>query len=130
MKKTIPMLLLGCLAAPGLYAANNVRLDSYSIEKKALVAPQAARDAAGAERSFHAVYLVKVKGIVPTNYALPVQLFVGDIPVREYGATRDGIYFKVYDPQVLKKMNGKPFRYATVGKAAQQTALVFKAPAE
>lgn len=129
MKKTIPMLLLGCLAAPGLFAAN-VRLDSYSIEKKALAAPQAARDAAGAERAFNAVYLVKVKGIVPTNYALPVQLFIGDVPVREYGATKDGIYFKVYDPQVLKKMHGKPFRYAAAGSAARQTSLVFKAPAE
>jgi hypothetical protein len=129
MKLTIPMLVLGCLAAPGLFAAN-VRLDSYSIEKKALTAPQAARDAAGAERSFNAVYLVKVKGVVPTNYALPVQLFVGDIPVREYGATKDGIYFKVYDPRVLKQMHGKPFRYAAAGSAARQTALVFKAPAE
>lgn len=129
MKLTIPMLLLGSLAAPGLFAAN-VRLDSYSIEKKSLAAPQAAKDAAGVERAFNAVYLVKVKGVVPTNYALPVQLFVGDIPVREYGATKDGIYFKVYDPQVLRQMHGKPFRYAAANSAARQTSLMFRAPAE
>ena len=129
MKLNIPMLLLGCLAAPGLFAAN-VRLDSYSIEKKQLAAPLTARDAAGAEHNFKAVYLVKVKGVVPTNHALPVQLFVGEYAIREYGATRDGIYFKVYDPLVLRQMHGKPFRYAAEAKAARQTALIFKAPAE
>ncbi|QAU32996.1 hypothetical protein [Janthinobacterium sp. 17J80-10] len=129
MKLTMPMLVLGCLAAPGLFAAN-VRLDSYSVEKKQLPAAMAARDAAGAERAFDKVYLVKVKGVIPTNYAQPVQLFIGDMPIREYGATRDGIYFKVYDPLVLKQMHGKPFRYAADAKATRQSALIFKAPAE
>ncbi len=129
MKLNLAMFLLGCLAAPGLFAAD-VRLDSYAIEKKTLPAAMAARDAAGAERAFGEVYVVKVKGVVPTNHALPVQLFVGDMPIREYGATRDGIYFKVYDARVLKQMHGKPFRYAANAKAARQTSLIFKAPAE
>ncbi len=129
MKLNIPMLLLGGLAAPAVFAAN-VRLDSYSIEKRQLPAAMAARDAAGAERAFDKVYLVKVKGVVPANHALPVQLFVGDMPIREYGATKDGIYFKVYDPRVLKQMHGKPFRYAADAKAARPTSLIFKAPAE
>ena len=90
----------------------------------------AAGEGPAAARGFNAVYLVKVKGVVPVNHALPVQLFVGDTPIREYGATKDGIYFKVYDPRVLKQMHGKPFRYATGAKAARQTALIFKAPAE
>ncbi len=129
MKLNIPMLLLGGLAAPALFAAN-VRLDSYSVEKRQLPAAVAARDAGGAERAFDKVFLVKVKGVVPTNHALPVQLFVGDMPIREYGATKDGIYFKVYDPRVLKQMHGKPFRYAADAKAARETSLIFKAPAE
>lgn len=131
MKLTLPMLLLGCLATPGLLAANKVRLDSYSVERRQLPAPRIARDANGGERAVDRVYVVKVKGVVPSNHAMPVQLFIGDTPIREYGATQDGIYFKVYDPRVMGQLHGKPFRYATAdSRGVRQTALIFKAPAE
>lgn len=129
MKLPTAMFLLGCLAAP-LAVAANVRLDAVSVEKKLLPNPTNAPDAAGIERPFGAVYLVRVKGAIPTQYALPVHLFVGHHPIREYGATPDGIYFKVYDPSLVKSLHGKPFRYAIDGKSVRETALIFKAPIE
>ena len=124
------MFLLGCLAAPAVLAAPNVRLDSYAIEKRPLSATLQVQDAGGGARSINHVYVVRIKGVVPTNFAHPVQIFIGDMAIREYGATKDGIYFKVYDPQVLRQLHGKPFKYVMHGQPGKQTALVFNAPAE
>jgi hypothetical protein len=129
MKLTMPLLLLGCFMGSNLFAAT-IQLDSYSIEKRPLPTPMVALDAAGNTRTFDVEYLVKVKGAVPTTRALPVYMFIGDYPIREYGATADGIYFRVTDPQVLRQMHGKPFRYAVNAQAVRQTPLIFRAPTE
>lgn len=124
------MFVLGCVAAPVVLAAANVRLDSYSIEKRALPAPIETADANGVARTISNVHVVRIKGVIPTNQAHPVQLFIGDTPIREYGATKDGIYFNVYDPKQLRQLHGKPFKFATHKQGLQQTGLVFNAPAE
>lgn len=130
MRKKISMFVLGCAATPMAFAATNVRLDSYSVEKQQLLAPAEVRDANGAARSVNAMYVVRVKGLIPTNQAHPVQIFIGDTPIREYGATKDGIYFKVSDPTLLRQFHGKPFRFVTHAQPAKQSALIFNAPAE
>lgn len=124
------LMLMLCLAAPTVLAATAVRLDSYSIDKSPLPAPLSVPDAAGVARTADHVYVVRIKGVIPTTQAHPVRLFIGDTPIREYGATRDGIYFKVYDLGLLRQLHGKPFRYLVPGQSATQTALIFHAPAE
>jgi hypothetical protein len=133
MKKNILTLLIGSLAAAAAttsFAAPPVRLDSYSVEKRALREAVESVDADGARRPFNQVYVVRLKGVIPTTQAHPVKLFIGDMPVQEYGATKDGVYFHIYDPKQLRNLHGKAFRFATHGKGPQQSALVFNAPAE
>jgi hypothetical protein len=107
--------------------AGDVRLDSYSVERQHLKAPRSVRDVNGQRRFYSDVYIVKLKGDIPIYRAVPVQLFIGDDPIREYGATAGGIYFKVYEFEQLRRWDGKAFRYALRPGELTQTALTFHA---
>lgn len=128
----IPFLMLAALGlAPNMPIASaaDVRVDSYVLEKQTLKTPRVAADARGEKRSFSEVYVVKLKGNIPTYGAMPVLLFIGDEPIREYGATPDGVYFKVYDRSQLQRWAGKPIRYALRPGEMHDTGVIFRGDA-
>lgn len=124
MRKIVSSISL-CMFCVSAFAAE-VRMNSYSVERQALRAPAYATDTAGRRRLFNEVYIVSIKGSIPTFGALPVQIFIGEEPVREYGSTGDGIYFKVYDRDQLQRWNGKPIRYVIWPGTIQESGLVFR----
>lgn len=124
MPKIVTFISL-CMFCVSAFAAE-VRMNSYSVERQALPAPAYANDAAGRRRLFNEVYIVHIKGSIPTFGALPVQIFIGEEPVREYGSTSDGIYFKLYDPDQFQRWNGKPIRYLIWPGTMQNSGLVFR----
>jgi hypothetical protein len=125
VKKIASLLFLSlCFSLPPA-AARDVQLQSLAIEKQTLKTSVTAIDVAGRRRAFNEVFIVRIKGRIPVYDALPVQLLIGDEPVREYGASGDGIYFKVYDPEWLKRWQGKPIRYVVPPGKAIDSGLLF-----
>ncbi len=89
----------------------NVKINSYEIVRLELKTPVRLRDAEGKEQSYERAYLVTLKGTFPRDEGLGMELYIGDYRVPEYGGTKDGIYFRIYDEKVLNNLEGKEFRY-------------------
>jgi hypothetical protein len=88
-----------------------LRLISYEIAQLELKKPIRLLDREGKEQKYDRAYLVTLKGTFPLNQALAFELFIGDYRIPEYGSTRDGLYFRIYDERVLARLEGKEFRY-------------------
>jgi hypothetical protein len=88
-----------------------VRLISYEIAQLELKKPIRLLDSEGKEQKYDRAYVVTLKGTFPLNQALAFELFIGDYRIPEYGSTRDGLYFRIYDERVLARLEGKEFRY-------------------
>ena len=88
-----------------------VALHSYEIVRLELKKPFHLRDAEGKEQSYDRAYLVTLKGTFPRDQGIGMELYIGDYRVPEYGGTKDGIYFRIYDEKILNSLEGKEFRY-------------------
>lgn len=124
MKQTL-LILLGFLAflllprdslrllaqAPDGDKVALVKLVSYEIVRLELKKPIRLLDSEGKEQRYESAYLVTVKGTFPRNLGMGFELFIGDYRVPEYGGTRDGLYFRIYDEKLLARLEGKEFRY-------------------
>ncbi len=88
-----------------------VRLISYEIAQLELKKPIRLLDSEGKEQKYDRAYVVTLKGTFPLNQALAFELFIGDYRIPEYGSSRDGLYFRIYDERVLARLEGKEFRY-------------------
>ena len=88
-----------------------VELRSYEIVQLELKSPVRLRDAEGKEQSYDHAYLVTLKGTFPRDQGIGMELLIGDYRVPEYGGTKDGIYFRIYDEKTLNSLEGKEFRY-------------------
>jgi len=91
--------------------AEAIRLNSYDIVQLELKKPMRLRDSEGKEQSYDRAYLVTLKGTFPRDQAIGFELYIGDYRIPEYGGTRDGLYFRIYDPKLLQRLEGKEFRY-------------------
>jgi hypothetical protein len=91
--------------------AEAIRLTSYEVVQLELKKPMRMRDAEGKEQSYDRAYLVTLKGNFPLFQGHGLELFIGDYRVPEYGSTRDGLYFRIYDQKLLVSLEGKEFRY-------------------
>jgi hypothetical protein len=91
--------------------AATVGLNSYEIVQVELKKPVRLRDAEGKEQTYERAYLVTLKGTFPRDQGIGMELFIGDYRVPEYGGTKDGIYFRIYDEKILNSLEGKDFRY-------------------
>jgi hypothetical protein len=70
------------------------------------------------------VYLVKVRlDAVPAAAATGWALYLGDHKVPKYWAYKQGLYFKVHDPQFLAKHEGQSLRFSTNGTQFVDTGL-------
>jgi hypothetical protein len=71
--------------------------------------------------------LVRLEAIPPatsSGYAL----YVGNFRVPKYWQYRDGIYFKVYDPQFFAEHAGEPLRFSANGMEFIETGLALTIP--
>src|SRR6267154_2816734 len=81
------------------------------------------------------------KSVAPVAYPVKVRfetmpeatsqgwaLYIGDFRVPKYWATRDGIYFKVFDPQFFEEHQREPLRFSQNGIDFVDTGLTLTGP--
>jgi hypothetical protein len=88
-----------------------IRLISYEVVQLELKKTVRLLDQEGKEQKYDRAYVVTLKGTFPLNQAVAFELYVGDYRVPEYGSTRDGLYFRIYDEKLLARLEDKEFRY-------------------
>lgn len=88
-----------------------IRITGYEIRVQEFKKPFERIDEKGAMRRYSKAYVVHVRGSFGEPRAIPVEVYIGDYKVPEYGGTKDGIYFKIYDEELLQRLNGKPFGF-------------------
>ena len=88
-----------------------IRLISYEITQLELKKTLRLLDTEGKEQKYDRAYVVTLKGTFPLNQGLGFELYIGDYRIPEFGSTRDGLYFRIYDQKVLSRLENKEFRY-------------------
>ena len=114
------------LASPPKAVAVEVVAAQPTDADRAAIAHLSARD----RKSVAPVtYLVKVRfETMPEATSQGWALYIGDFRVPKYWATRDGIYFKVFDPQFFEEHQGEPLRFSQNGIDFVDTGLALTAP--
>lgn len=102
-----------------------IQLVSYDVVRLELKKPVRLRDSEGKEQTYDRAYLVTLKGTFPRNQGLGMELYIGDYRVPEYGGTRDGIYFRLYDEKLVASLEGKEFRYRFASKEIRSLNMRF-----
>jgi len=51
----------------------------------------------------------------PKAYGPVMNIFIGDYKIPEFGGTKTGIYFRIYDTAILQKLNKQKFYYRYSG---------------
>lgn len=87
------------------------RFESVRVEKQIPARPFVVRDEKGQAREYREAFVVHLKGHLPPPRDMALELFVGDWKVPEYGSTEDGLYFRIYDPELRKSLKGRDLRY-------------------
>jgi len=74
-------------------------------------------------------YLVKIQlETVPEATSSGWALYVGNFRIPKYWEYKDGIYFKVYDPQFFSDHAGEALRFSPDGTEFIETGLVLASP--
>lgn len=78
-----------------------------------------------------AAYLVLIElKVIPPATSEGWALYVGDFRIPKYWEYKDGIYFKVFDPQFFAEHKGERLRFSQDEKKFIDTRLKLAAPAE
>ena len=86
-------------------------------------------DLAGAKSTAAPAYVVKLKfKALPEATSQGWALYVGDLRIPKYWAYREGIYFKVFDPQFFADHKGAKLRFSQDGSKFTDTGLKLSAP--
>ena len=132
MKTAAALLLAGLafaapMAAPGQQGERprGIEIRSYEIALADLPRPETRADATGRKRTFDRVHIVELNGYFGEASAIPVDIYIGDYKVEEYGGSSDSIYFKVYDEALFERLEGQPFAYGFEGKKVATLNLWF-----
>jgi hypothetical protein len=89
----------------------------------ARLSPVVRRDAAPA------AYLIKIQlETMPPATSSGWALYINEFRIPKYWQYKDGIYFKVYDPQFLADHDGEPLRFSANGTEFVETGLTLTAP--
>ncbi len=86
-------------------------ISSYEILIQTFDKPITRIDDKGEKIKYEKAYVIKLMGNIDVSGAIPVDIYIGDYKIPEYGGTKDGIYFKIYDEKLLKDLENKPFGY-------------------
>ncbi|WP_372364586.1 hypothetical protein [Candidatus Uabimicrobium sp. HlEnr_7] len=101
----------------------NVALRACRVTQKTLRKP-----ISQGKSTYTNVYVISIDADLPNNYAIPVDIFVGDYQITEYGGTSTGIYFHIYNPQQLVSLNGKPIAYGYENKKWEISPVTLQVP--
>jgi hypothetical protein len=75
-----------------------------------------------------AAYVIKIQlETMPPATSSGWALYVNDFRIPKYWQYKDGIYFKVYDPQFLADHDGEPLRFSADGAEFIETGLTLTA---
>jgi hypothetical protein len=98
-----------------------LELSSYSVHLVQPKTPYKVRNAKNEVEEKKTAYLVffDLKHR-PAFYNTNLDFYIGDYKIPEYGGTATGIYFRVYDKALLKKLNNESILYAT-GRQPQKS---------
>ncbi len=105
--------------------ARGIGVDSYAIVVEELAKPVIRVDDKGIEKSYDRVWVVTLEGDFGEARATPLDVFIGDYNIPEYGATEDGIYFKIYDEGRLDELEGQPFGFGLMGEKLETSDVLF-----
>lgn len=103
-----------------------VTISAYDIYEQRLKQPMTVMDIRGVKKTTEKIYIVELKGEFDEPGAIPVDIFIGDYKVPEYGGTKEGIYFKIYDGELLQRLEAKPFGYGYKDQKIKTFKLKFK----
>jgi len=97
-------------------ARDSLQLVDYSIHFVELPFEYAITDSLGKKKHYVEAWLVKMQWKNMSAYpAQKVDFFIGDYRITEYGGWEKGIYFRIYDKQLLDKLNAKEISYLLPG---------------
>jgi hypothetical protein len=103
-----------------------IKITGYDIYEQKLRGPMTVMDVHGAKRTYTKVYVVELKGEFGEPSAIPLDIFIGDYKIPEYGGSKEGIYFKIYDKKLLEQLEKKPFGYGYQNQKIKTLGLMFK----
>lgn len=97
-----------------------LELTGIELHRVKLAAPHKMRDKDEKERVFDQAWLV----LLTFKNELPVRnmrtdIYVGEYRVPEYGGYKTGVYFKIYDENLLRSLNDQEISVAPAGKKKQ-----------
>ena len=103
-----------------------MELREIELHKVKLAAPHKVRDKNQKERVFDQAWLVLLsfKNQLPVRN-MRTEIYIGDYRVPEYGGYKNGIYFKIYDENLLRSLNDQEVSLAVAGKKKQSTGRKF-----
>lgn len=119
------MLPVSVFAQQGEGTFKNITISSYDISVQDFEKPFMKIDERGVKRNYRKAYVVNLKGYFGKSSAIPVDIFIADYKVPEYGGTKDGIYFRIYDEKLLEDLENKPFSYGFQNQKVQTFKLKF-----
>ena len=103
-----------------------MELTGIELHKVKLAAPHKMRDKDQKERTFDQawVVLLSFKNRLPVRNAR-TDIYIGDYLVPEYGGHKNGVYFKIYDENLLRSLNDQEVSIAVGGKKKQSLGRKF-----
>lgn len=131
-KKTVPILVAALLVTSANAALGQekpepaIEIRAVEIYSAPLPEPRLYRDSEGLERTAEDVLIVELEGDFGKARAIPVEIYIGDYKVEEYGGSEKGIYFKVYDPELLSRLEGRQLAYGFQGQKVRTLELRFQ----
>ena len=120
------VLLAAVFSQPHQKGPEKVNIASYDISVQEFDKPFIKIDEKGIKRTYTKAYIIRLKGNIDVSGAISVDIFIGDYKVPEYGGTKDGIYFKIYDDELLEKLEGQPFGYGFQGQKVEILDIQFR----
>jgi hypothetical protein len=103
-----------------------ITISSYEISIQKFDKPITRIDEKGNKARYEKAYIVELEGNIDVSGAIPIDIFIGDYRVPEYGGTKKGIYFKIYDEKLIKDLEDKPFGYGFENRKLKIFDLKFK----
>lgn len=88
-----------------------IRITGYNILVQEFEKPLVRLDEKGVKREYSKAYVVQLKGEFGEPRAIPVDIYIGNYKVPEYGGMKGGIYFRIYEERLLEELEGKQFGY-------------------
>lgn len=125
--------LIALFIVPGATAAQEppeLHIKDYKIFVQQLERPVMRKDAKGEKQRYEKVYVVELKGYFGEPRAIPIDIYIGDYRIPEYGGTKDGVYFKIYDSALLERLEGQPFALGIENRKVKILKLKFTPSAQ